>query len=459
MRKIGTLLLTLLFLPSGVAFAQLDAPIFPDVPVGHIYREAIEALVGARVIDGNPDGNFYPERAVNRAEMIKMLYRAKGRVPDPANKDCFKDVERQSWYETFICDAAANHFVDGYGDATFRPANLVNRVEAIKMITTVFGISVDDYTEADRSLVKFVDVSTSAWYTKYLSTAFKKGILPIAGQVSGHFSPDWPLLRGEAAAYIFNALNVQFTEERTPSSSSAASSQVSQSEAETSSSAEQTSSAAASSAVAASYEADFPFSMNGKFSGKKSSSYTFSLAKNTVMLIEAGLQSGQAGTVSCRLYLLGDEGFSDQYFLGFQEGSQCFLKVAIGPGDYQLQLQPTVADVTYTVAAADATGDGNDGFIQSVKIKRGDTRTEMLSEGDFQDFYSFTVDTPRSMTVVLSNAGQLSCLVYAMGNVDLFGFTGPTCNQSYTYPTGTYTVSVARKASRTAKQTYTIQVK
>ncbi|MDD5026380.1 MAG: S-layer homology domain-containing protein [Candidatus Peribacteraceae bacterium] len=458
MRKIGILLVALLFLSSGVAFAQLDAPIFPDVPVGHIYREAIEALVGARVIDGNPDGNFSPERAVNRAEMIKMLYRAKGRIPDPANKDCFKDVERESWYETFICDAAANHFVDGYGDSTFRPANLVNRVEAIKMITTVFGISVDDYTEADRSLVKFVDVSTSAWYTKYLSTAFKKGILPIAGQVSGHFNPDWPLLRGEAAAYIFNALNVQFADDRKPSSS--ASSQASEQSGETSSSAEQTSSeAAASSMAAASYAVDFPFSMNGKFSGKKSSSYTFSLAKNTVMLIETGLQSGQSGMVSCRLYLLGTEGFSDQYFLGFQEGNKCFLKVAIGPGDYQLQLQPTVADVTYTAVATVTTGDGNDGFIQSVKIKRGDTRTEMLSEGDFQDFYSFTVDTPRVMTVTLSNAGQLSCLVYAMKDVDLFGFTGPTCNQSYTYPTGTYTVSVGRKASRTAKQTYTIQVK
>ena len=60
------------------------AAVFPDVPDNHLYREAIEKLVGSQVINGNPDGTFKPEEAVNRAAMLKMLYKAAGRSPDPS---------------------------------------------------------------------------------------------------------------------------------------------------------------------------------------------------------------------------------------------------------------------------------------------------------------------------------------------------------------------------------------
>ncbi|MFH0770259.1 MAG: S-layer homology domain-containing protein [Candidatus Peregrinibacteria bacterium] len=460
MRRVASVLCSsLLFLQIGSAFAQDEAPIFPDVPNDHLYREAIEALVGAQVINGNPDGNFYPERSVNRAEMLKMLYRAKGRTPDPTSKDCFSDVESGSWYESYVCDAAANRFVEGYNDGTFRPANVVNRVEAIKMITQIFGISVADVTEADRDIVKFVDVSTAAWYTKYLAAAFLQGILPIPGMNGARFYPDWPLLRGEAAAYIFNALRVQLNQSRSQQSSR------SSVPAQESSGPTENQPAASSSSYRAplpqptTQEVLFPFETSGKFSGKASASYTFTLAKSAVVLTQVALTSGQHGSVSCRLYLIEETGFSLQYFLGFVEGSKCTLKTALKAGKYQLQLQPTSPDTTFTVSAKETTGDGKDGFIQAVKVKYGEAKTEALTENDYQDWFSFTVGSPKSMTLSLSNAAQLSCMVYAMGDVDLYGFDSPDCNKTYQYPVGTYYVAIGRKLSSMGTITYSVQLR
>src|SRR3990167_2266936 len=98
------------FLAAG--FVQAAA-VFPDVPEGSLYQEAVEMLVDAQVINGNPDGLFHPNDDVNRAAMLKMLYKARGKTPDPLSVRCFLDVEIGSWYESFVCDAAARRYVNG----------------------------------------------------------------------------------------------------------------------------------------------------------------------------------------------------------------------------------------------------------------------------------------------------------------------------------------------------------
>ncbi|MDD5041881.1 MAG: S-layer homology domain-containing protein [Candidatus Peribacteraceae bacterium] len=442
---------TSLFL-SGVLLATVAAAaaIFPDVPAGHLYEEPINALVNAGVLTGNPDGYFYPSRQVNRAEMLKMLYKATGKMPDAGSRACFSDVERYSWYEDFVCDAAAHHYVEGYSDGTFRPSNAVNRVEALKMITQVIGIPVENIGERSQQVVKFVDVSTSAWYTKYLFAAYVKGILPIAGQDTSRFYPDWPLLRGEAAAMIYNALKADLTERRQESSASSVSSA-------SSSSSSTSRRSSSSSSAASSFDVPFPFESAGKFTARMSVTYRFSLDRAAVVSTVAKLQSGQPGSISCRLYLMADSGFSFEYFIGFQEGSTCTLKTALKPGNYQLQLQPTSADTTFSVKAeTTTTGDGNDGFGETQTLPVNLARTGTLAPGDYQDWYTFTVPATQTLQISVTDSTQLTCLIYPMEDVDLYGFSGPACGQRYEYQPGTYVVSVGRMFPSDARQTYTI---
>ncbi len=453
-RILGNLAALSLLLQPVLAFAGL----FPDVPDDYIYRKQIENLANVQVISGNPDGTFTPEAPVNRAAMLKMLYKASGIKPDIAYAGCFPDVQPGAWYEPFVCYAAANRYVQGYSDGTFRPSNNVNRAEAIKMITLMFAIQVPELTNINREVLKFVDISTSAWYTKYLSAAFMKGILPIVGQGGPRFYPDWPLLRGEAAAYIYNALNVQLEEIREEEESQSSSS-VDATETSVSSVAASSQSQSSPKPQATLIETAFPFSRTGTFQEKASAAYGFTLQSAATIDITASIAKGGAGKISCRLYRLTEAGFSDEYYLGLEENQSCYLLVSLQPGTYQLQLTPTTPNVSYSVSAKTGVGDGNDGFSQARGIIRGNLRTEVLSANDYQDWFKFTLSRETLLTLKVVASANLRCTIYPSAAVDLFGFTGPECGTEYLYPAGTYIVGIGHTPPRATKQTYTIQLK
>lgn len=426
---------------AGLLSIGAAARQFPDVPIGHMYAVPIEELVSAGVIGGNPDGNFAPSRSVNRAEMLKMLYAATGREPDPANVRCFPDVVSSSWYEPYVCDAAAQRFVSGYPDGMFRPGNPVNRVEALKMIAEVFGFDVGVLSEQGRSfLSQLTDVSVSEWYAPYLAHAYIAGVLPIAGQDASRFLPGQALLRGESAAMVHNALQAHRRIQQQTSSTGRGERIVDD--------------AIEDNVV----QISFPFVIQEAFGGRNVRAYTFSLASTTVVAIEASLQAGQTGEVRCTLYRMEESGFSERYFLGTVEGKSCYILAAVGAGEYQLQLQSTNADAAFTLRAEQGTGDGNDGFIEAQQLPIGTPRTHTIAANNLQNWYMFRVAdlAGRHMKLELSNSAQLRCIVYAMDDVDIFGFAGPECNEFYTYPEGTYYVSVGRAAPRSLPLTYTI---
>ena len=454
-RRIGIIALLL----SQSVSLRGSAAVFPDVPDGRLYQEEIEFLVGVQVINGNPDGTFSPLRNVNRAEMLKMLYRVAEKTPDPAGRLCFPDVQPGSWYEPYVCDAAKNHYVEGYSDGTFRPDRPVSRVEAVKMITTVLGIPVSDLSQRARDVVKFVDVSFSAWYTKYLYLAFTRGILPIDGQDGPRFYPDKPLFRGEAAAYIYNALHLQEEEQSTDDASSSSSLASSEGgvEEETNSSEMQQKSSKSPAAGPLVKDARLPLKEDGGFPGKQAVLYRFTLPTNRTLRLQVMLAAGgQKGKITCRLYRLEDQGFSMEYYLGFEEGGKCIMRVALAAGSYQWEVRPTERDTLYSAEIADAVGDGNDGFREAKMLGKAVPRMGALEVGDTADWYKFTVASEGEMTLQVVSTEGLGCLVYPMGDVDLYGFSGPQCNESYRYPVGTYYVGVVRVAGKAGSAKYTV---
>lgn len=438
---------------STLAQSTAVAAVFPDVPDGYVYQEPIERLVGLKVINGNPDGTFKPERAVNRAEMLTMLYRALDRTPALAAGNCFRDVTPGSWYESVVCDAAAQRVVEGYSDGTFRPQKEVNRVEALKMIMNMFGLSVDELSQQMRNVVKFVDVSLSAWYTKYLYAAFTQGILPIAGQVGPRFYPDAPLLRGEAAAYIYNALQQKKPAEEP----------VPEEEASSSSVAEEVEMSASSSARPAPAgplvkQVDFPFSDEGPFVGKQAIAYRFAL--KAPLLADVSIRLGaKSAKVTCRLFKLTEQGLSAEYYLGLQVHETCWIRAALGAGSYQLDVQPNAADANFVLATKVVTGDGNDGLRDAKTLTIGTPRAGTLEIDDFSDWYTFRLTKETTMTVRLSANPEVRVLIYPMEDVDLYGFSGPQANESYAYPPGTYNIAVLRGDPAFGRLSYTLTVK
>ncbi len=425
--------ISLLMMSSSLAFA---AGMFPDVTDSHPFKAEIESLSRAGIVKGNPDGKFYPDRNVNRAEFLKLLYLATNRVPKAVYGKCFKDIEAGSWYELYVCDAASkdNNFVGGYPDATFRPSNPVSRTEALKMLFTVLKIETTEITQTDKDIIKFVDLSTAAWYSKYVSTAYKMGILPISGFTGAKFYPEKALTRAEAAAYIFQGLHP-----KAPTSSVS------------SSTASSTTSQASSSSPR--YfdrvkQVSLPWNDTDQFEEKKSVSYMFTLtAPRTIVSIDSGLTGKVDGDMTCRLYLLTDDGFADEYYLGVQDKNVCKLSVALRAGSYQLQVQPSVANSPFFVNAVLGSSDGNDGFMDAQSLKPNvQVSASLEGSDDLFDWYKMKVDSEGKSTVVIGSADRLACIIYTPSTVDQFGFTGPECGVEYFFKTGEYIIGVGRKA-------------
>jgi len=435
---------TAFVLSQALFTLSASAASFPDVPRDHPFGASIAVLADMKIVSGNPDGNFYPAKPVNRAEFLIMLYRAKGWTPSAPSSTCFPDVSRGSWYEAVVCDASAKGYVGGYSDGKFRPEKEVNRVESLKMIFKTFGY---DSTKTSSKISTYIDVQSSAWYMPYFSAAFAYNILPVTGQGTAYYYPESALLRGEAAAYIHNAMNARVTDAQ--SSSSAMSSAVS-------ATSRRSSAGSAASEDISIHNFDFPFSDEGTFTKKSKEVYRFSLKAATVVDVVASVNANSTPQgISCTLFRLNSSGLSYEYYFGFESSNECRLNVSLGSGDYQLEAWPKMSGASFSVFTKEGVSNGNDGFREAKALQKGASKVGILNVGDTGDWYKFTLTQETTMTLNISS-GDIRCLIYPMDDVSLFSFSGPVCNEEYSFPKGTYYIGVIRENGNAEKQTYTI---
>ncbi|MFC1810699.1 S-layer homology domain-containing protein [Patescibacteria group bacterium] len=197
------LILTLLM--SQVANAA-----FSDVDQTTDYETAITWMSDNGVIQGYPDGTFKPDQCVNRAEFLKMLYLTSKKDVEsinPVQNNIFSDTSTDEWYWPYVSQAIEDATVEGYPDGTFKPAQCVNRVEAIKMAVLEFNDG--DYLEYEELLLwGFEDVDRSAWYGPYAEFAFSKELVglehaEITSVESGKFFPGDSMSRKEVAEMLY----------------------------------------------------------------------------------------------------------------------------------------------------------------------------------------------------------------------------------------------------------------
>lgn len=215
------LIIGIFSLATGITLEGADAKLsFPEVKIwnhqikdisGHWAENDIIGFYKGGIVSNDLQGNFYPDRAVTRAEFIKIVSLSLKDhiyyVPlvSDTPQDLF-DVPQNAWYEPYLQTLQARGILTGYKDRTFRGAEMISRAEAVKIVVLAFGISEKEINAdlvIDEKVRTFVDIPLRAWYAKYINAAVKLNL--IKGKRDDMFAPSEHLTRAEAVKMLSNA--------------------------------------------------------------------------------------------------------------------------------------------------------------------------------------------------------------------------------------------------------------
>lgn len=175
---------------------------FLDLLETHWSAPFVERLADLTVVHGYPDGTFKPAQNINRAELTKMALRAfEVEFSETVEESFFPDVPVKEWFAVYVKKARELGIVEGYEDGTFRPAQSVNRIEALKIVLETSGLDLGSYQQF------FKDVPAGSWMDKYIGFAAEKGI--VEGYEGGVFKPGNAINRAEVSKIIIKILDLK----------------------------------------------------------------------------------------------------------------------------------------------------------------------------------------------------------------------------------------------------------
>lgn len=141
----------------ALAIACVTALIFPvgvgamaDVQ-GHRHEEAIDRMVEQGILEGMPDGNFYPERELNRAQAAKVAALLSGHSETDAGRaegrtlfaDVGEDMPAEKWARGWINLIAGDGLIVGDGHGYYNPEDPLTMREWATILMRVLGYSTE----------------------------------------------------------------------------------------------------------------------------------------------------------------------------------------------------------------------------------------------------------------------------------------------------------------------------
>lgn len=180
---------------------------FTDVNEASVYAKPLTYLKEKQILTGYADGTFKPDQVVNRAETLKMLLSGLG-IPVSPQEITFRDVDKGSWYAQYVGQAFKNGYVKGYPDGTFKPEQAVKRVEAMKMLLEISGSSKNMIVEGQMPF----PIDEGAWYAPYVKLSLDKNLLPVFDEAQ--LRPGDSMNRGDIADMLYRYLSMKERNEK-----------------------------------------------------------------------------------------------------------------------------------------------------------------------------------------------------------------------------------------------------
>lgn len=188
---------------SAFMLTSAQAANFTDLPANHQNYDAVMFLTDRGVIEGYPDGTFKPEQVVNRVEAIKMIFAALPvQDPEVLIYGDFPDIDQSAWYSDSFRKAFSLGIVEGYEDGYFRPAQTVNLVENLKILFE----SAETKLPENITENPYNDAQAGQWYTPYVQLAKDLNLIDADNQ--NNIYPAQAMSRGALAETIYRYVMV-----------------------------------------------------------------------------------------------------------------------------------------------------------------------------------------------------------------------------------------------------------
>lgn len=121
---------------AGIQALKGSTPSFPDMR-GHYAEGAVNFLRSRGIVSGYPDGNFHPDEGVTRAALIVMVVQSI-QCPVKTGPTGFPDVPADHWAAGAVKAAAERGLVRGYPDGRYYPDRKVTRAEVAAVLNQAF---------------------------------------------------------------------------------------------------------------------------------------------------------------------------------------------------------------------------------------------------------------------------------------------------------------------------------
>lgn len=142
---------------------------FKDVPASYWAASSIQSIEGSGWLQGYPGGNFKPAQPMTRAELATLIARWQG-LNTTSTASLPADVQGH-WAANTISEVIQSGWMKGYSDGQFYPNQAVSRAEIVTVLNRVLG---EDTSSTSTTPSSWKDVTPGHWAYSEITKASQK---------------------------------------------------------------------------------------------------------------------------------------------------------------------------------------------------------------------------------------------------------------------------------------------
>ena len=175
-----------------------DALPFQDVKAEDFYYDAVAWALESGITSGTKPGEFSPNAACLRSQVVTFLWRAAGEPKAVTRSNPFVDVKPTDYYYDAVLWAVENGITTGANSTHFEPNGICNRSQVVTFLYRAFGKP--SVSGVDNP---FTDVAANDWFADSVLWALKEGIT--TGLSSTKFGPNDTCNRSQVVTFLHRA--------------------------------------------------------------------------------------------------------------------------------------------------------------------------------------------------------------------------------------------------------------